>query len=388
MPNYNQTTEIPVKIIKSSKMQFISGLFEKLLKRSGNFVLILAIISSQVYLLSAFEAHVINVTARICIPLETRTPGYWKTHQEVTELLLPVTLGCDEITTFEQAFDILDSSAEAMRKKLESHLLAMKFNIKYYGVGEYFTESCYYEGQDIPINTTINELVAEADLLLCNSGTREELEDIKDKLDCLNNLHQIRECATSFQLTRFFALPTVTIEETYSTSTVTESQIEPEMFLLEEEITTLETTTTTEEITTTTEATTTEESTPPPEEPTPPPAEETTEEGTNQEEQTTEGEQTTTEGETTEGGTEDGSSSESTEGTEAGEGTEATEGGESTGDEGGTGGEEGSGGEAGTEGGEGTGDTGETGDSSSTGEGGEEASGETSPETNPTTNTE
>jgi len=111
-----------------------------------------------------------------------------------------------EVTTFEQAFDILDSNAQDMRDKLKSQLLAMKFNIAYYGVGDYFAESCHYQGRDIPINQTINELVEDADELLCIPGaTREELELIKNKLDCLNNLSEhVRICAPSSSLFNLF----------------------------------------------------------------------------------------------------------------------------------------------------------------------------------------
>jgi len=176
-------------------------LIRSILKRAGSLVFLIPIIIAQIALFSAFEAHVINVTARICIPLETRTPGYWKTHEEITTQLLPKTLGDEEITTFEQAFDILDSDAVDMRDKLKSHLLAMKFNIAYYGVGDYYVESC----DGIPIGDYINNIVAEADALLLNpDATREELEAIKNKLDCLNNLHEIRECAATSSLLNLF----------------------------------------------------------------------------------------------------------------------------------------------------------------------------------------
>ena len=192
---------MPVKIvtdiykIKAKAQNKINiELIKKILKRAGSLVLIVPFILAQVVLLSAYEAHVINVTAHICQYSETRTPGYWKTHEEITTQLLPKTLGCDEpITTFSEAFDVLDSNAKDMRDKLKSQLLAMKFNIDYYDIGNIYIESC--DGK--PIYKTINELVARADALLCDPDTkRKDLEDIKNMLDCINNLHKISQCAT------------------------------------------------------------------------------------------------------------------------------------------------------------------------------------------------
>ena len=240
--------KIPVRIIdlrsisnKAQKEMKLS-LLKPFLRKAGSFILALVIISTQVLLLSAFEAHVINVTAHICNYSETRTPGYWKTHEEITTQLLPQTLGCDatgttfEVTTFEQAFDILNSNAKDMRDKLKSQLLAMKFNVAYYGVGDYYAESCNYEGKDIPINETINQLISEADALLCDpSATENDLEVIKNKLDCLNNLHQIRACATPSPLLSLFnsnveieisdeiTTTTINIEATTTEATITEA---------------------------------------------------------------------------------------------------------------------------------------------------------------------
>lgn len=184
------------------KKEIKGGGFQKFFKRLGFAVLIAFALVVQVALLSAFEAHVINVTAHICHYSETRTPGYWKTHEEITMQLLPQTLGCDEtVTTFEQAFDILDSNAQDMRDKLKSQLLAMKFNIAYYDVGNVYIESC----NGTPIYKTINELVAQADALLCDPDTkRKDLEDIKNMLDCINNLHKISQCATPTALFNIF----------------------------------------------------------------------------------------------------------------------------------------------------------------------------------------
>lgn len=178
------------RLIKGEEEREKNKAFRKsLMRKFGYLLLALFILSGPILMLSAYEAHVINITAHICIPLQTRTPGYWKTHEEVATPLLPQPLGCDEegnifwVNTFEQAFDILDSNAQDMRDKLMSHLLAMKFNVAYYGIGGYIPDICGANGK------TIDELIVEADALLCDpNAKRQDLQDIKNIFDCSNNL--------------------------------------------------------------------------------------------------------------------------------------------------------------------------------------------------------
>jgi len=128
--NTKMTTEIPKKEKKRGLLKFFP-------KKVGGLVLILVIFSAQALVLSAFEAHVINVTAHICIPLETRTPGYWKTHPEIyiDNDYLPQYLGDEEINTEQKAFQVFkDGDAKEMRNQLKSHILAMKFNIAHFGI--------------------------------------------------------------------------------------------------------------------------------------------------------------------------------------------------------------------------------------------------------------
>jgi len=152
------------------------------------FVTLLAIIfiAGQSYLFSAYEAHVINVTARICRYSETRTPGYWKNHEEVYEQYLPVSLGPTSIDIVEAAEEIFNNAtAVDMADKLRAHLLAMKFNIEHYDVGEYYVIGW----------GTIDEIVVLADdLLTPDYGTREEMEEVKDVLAYLNELHRLTHC--------------------------------------------------------------------------------------------------------------------------------------------------------------------------------------------------
>lgn len=317
MSNYHKKMTIPIKIINKvgeGQETIRKGFIKLIPQKTIRLLLIFTVIFlSQIYLFSAFEAHVINVTAHICNYSETRTPGYWKTHEEITTPLLPYInwVECeDPIITFEQAFKILDYNAKDMRKKLMSHLLAMKLNVANFGIGEYFAETCEFNGKTFQINKTINELVTEADVLVCDEeATRKELEDAKNVLECLNNAHTLRYCANSplrFDQFAFISNEVLLVtnegelieviapaagepmlivppteEATGTEPTSTEATSTEETIIIEN----VEGTTTTEEATTTensenppevppeTPEVPPEEPTPPPEEPTPPPEE-------------------------------------------------------------------------------------------------------------------
>lgn len=152
------------------------------------FFLVLAgmLIAGQSYMLSAYEAHVINVTAKICRYSETRTIGFWKNHQEVYAPYIPTFLGDSYIGSPEAADEVFqNANAEDMSDMLRAQLLAMKFNIAHFGVGEY----------EIIGWGTVSEVVALADYLLTPPyGTREEMEQVKNVLDYVNNLHKLTHC--------------------------------------------------------------------------------------------------------------------------------------------------------------------------------------------------
>ena len=130
----------------------------------------------QSSLFNAFEAHVINVTAKICDNSETRTMGYWKNHESVYEPLLPQNLGNDIIDTQQKVEQVFDDYNLSMRNKLMGQLLAMKFNIAYFGIGGYYVEG---EGK------TLNEIVEEADDLIKQSTEPliSVLENMKNIMD-------------------------------------------------------------------------------------------------------------------------------------------------------------------------------------------------------------
>ncbi len=191
--------EILIRIIKDKKTKkrkiVFSASFPKFVLLSA---IIISLIIGQSYLFSAYEAHVINITAKICRHSETRTMGFWKNHEEYynpyclsvclglfsTENMCLGTLVDSEIQAdaiFEEA------NADNMVDMLRGQLLAMKFNVCNFGIGGYTVEN---EGM------TINEIISWADNLLTPFfGTRDEMEEVKNILDYVNNLHQLRYCS-------------------------------------------------------------------------------------------------------------------------------------------------------------------------------------------------
>lgn len=199
-PTYHKEVKVPVEIVEgtkrvSSKSQKTINLdlSKQFFKKFIHLVFVFFIITSQVLLFSAFEAHIINVTAHICNYSETRTIGFWKTHPEIyVANCLPTSLGSQPITTEEEADEIFqNANAQDMADQLRAQLLAMKFNICYFAIGEYEPEP----------GRSLNDIVAEAEVLLQLTQipglepTREELEAMKNLLNDINNLHQIRACS-------------------------------------------------------------------------------------------------------------------------------------------------------------------------------------------------
>ena len=195
--NYYKKVKTPVRIINSKKRisnitqkETNFGAFRYFLKKAGNLILILFIISIPVYLLSAFESHVVNVTARICSPSETRTMGFWKNHPNAYDpFCLPQYLGDEPVSTIEEVNQVFkDANADIMRDMLKGQLLAMKFNICGFGIDA-------WEGEEFD-GKTLGKIVEWADNLLRDANyTREEQEFVKNLLDYANNLHQVKYCS-------------------------------------------------------------------------------------------------------------------------------------------------------------------------------------------------
>jgi len=153
-----------------------------------SFVILGLIISATAFLGQAYEAHIVNVTAEICNFSETRTIGYWKNHPYAYANFLPIYLGDMEVLSVDTAQDVFDVKANFMADMLRAQLLAMKFNIAQFGIGEYIPE-----GQD----KNLNQIIEEVDNLLKDpNASPEELKRLKDILDKANNLHQISYCSS------------------------------------------------------------------------------------------------------------------------------------------------------------------------------------------------
>jgi len=119
-----------------------------------------------------------------CIYRYTKTIGYWKNHPE--NYILPQNLGCETITTSEQAIEIFENAnADDIVDMLKAQLLAMKFNVSYFGIGQYNVP-----GHDI----SVNEVVEQAETLLCSNASKQEMSSVKNLLDHLNNHHLVEYC--------------------------------------------------------------------------------------------------------------------------------------------------------------------------------------------------
>ena len=144
-------------------------------------------------LIFAFEAHVINVTATIenpeCKEFDIRSRGFWKTHEELW--ILPQSVGPTYVDTKEKAKEILEYGGNDMAQKIARELLALKFNITYYGLGNAFVPR---------ENTRIGDLAWEADQLLVrlnanpDSVTKEELEGMKGRVEKTNTAGRVAGC--------------------------------------------------------------------------------------------------------------------------------------------------------------------------------------------------
>ncbi|MDZ4229596.1 MAG: hypothetical protein U1C53_00475, partial [Candidatus Veblenbacteria bacterium] len=119
-----------------------------------------------------------------CRQVEVRGMGYWKTHEE--NWILPQTLGDESVDTASEAQDVFDLNDSVMRNKLMKHLLALKFNIAYFGVGPLVPAS---------ETITVDELAALADALLQDgSATDAQLEAMKNRVEAVNEADYLEDC--------------------------------------------------------------------------------------------------------------------------------------------------------------------------------------------------
>jgi len=139
--------------------------------------------------ISAFEAHVINVTARIenrfCEKLDVRSMGFWKTHKSLW--MFPQIIGDEQIEAPEQAEIIFDSDNNIMKHKFQKQLLTLAFNISYFKVGNAIVPN---------EKITINFLKKEADNLLKKNppASDNDLETMKDRVEAVNTAGKVEIC--------------------------------------------------------------------------------------------------------------------------------------------------------------------------------------------------
>ena len=126
------------------------------------------------------------LSAGACVEKEVRSKGYWTTHEE--NWIFPQTLGNITIENENDASFIFDLPDDSQENKLKKQLLALKFNIAYFGVG-----GAVVPGESI----TISELAAEADALLSEDPLPADdvLEEMKNRVEAVNVAEAVEVCA-------------------------------------------------------------------------------------------------------------------------------------------------------------------------------------------------
>ncbi len=139
--------------------------------------------------LHAFEAHVINVTAKImprpCLIFNVYSQGYWKNHTD--EWLLPQNLGPLEINTVEEGLEIFDTKKTHL-DKLRVQLLALKLSLaSEEGAGQALVPG---------LVITLQQLADQVDALLSQDPLPSDtvLEDLKDLVESVNVAHTVSTC--------------------------------------------------------------------------------------------------------------------------------------------------------------------------------------------------
>lgn len=202
--------------IKKRKLRsFNAGyIFNIILKTLSLICISGLIIITDLPLLHAFEAHVVNVTGQVCYKEgETRTIGYWKTHPDIAQNYLPLAVGNNNIETITKAIDVLNfsGSPNLIENKLSAQLLGIKLNILHYSINEYYVLSDsalvsdlirFFEEegkieQSIWImdyfgnseGKLLAEIADRADEMLVENNEKFENEAMMKLLDSINNLH-------------------------------------------------------------------------------------------------------------------------------------------------------------------------------------------------------
>ena len=114
--------------------------------------------------------------------LGTRTLGFYKNHPCVVAQVLPISIAGEEVTDVDRVIEILEGRKNH-RSRLLSQLMATKLNVAVFGIGYCTLEELGLEGDE-----TVNEVIAQAEELLADSGaTKDQLSAMQDLLDRINN---------------------------------------------------------------------------------------------------------------------------------------------------------------------------------------------------------
>ena len=163
----------------------VGYVFKLLLASKIGLILVLA---TLVVPLTAFEAHVVNVTATIerrpCLERQVRTIGYWKNHPN--ERVFPQTVGDTTVKNNSEADAVFTLPNNVTANKLKKQLLALKFSIAYFGSGD---------GLVMPENITLDQLAAQADAaLLADPQNYDQIAFYHNLIDEILNTHTISTC--------------------------------------------------------------------------------------------------------------------------------------------------------------------------------------------------
>ncbi|MBI3589667.1 MAG: hypothetical protein HY093_04650 [Candidatus Liptonbacteria bacterium] len=145
--------------------------------------------------LAAFEAHIVNVTATIerkpCLTYEIRSMGYWKNHP--SQRIFPQTVGDTTVANNAEADAVFNLPNNVLANKLKKQLLALKFDIAYFGSGE-----AIVGGGD---STTLSQLAAQADAaLLADPQVSDTLAYYHNLIEEINTSETVSTCDQFFLL--------------------------------------------------------------------------------------------------------------------------------------------------------------------------------------------
>lgn len=147
------------------------------------------ILMSNFPLLGASENPIIEVTANICENTETNMILKWNGNAEIYSALLPQKLGNEMIESQNEAVGILQLENDLnIRNKLRSELLALKFNIAHFEIGD-----------NIPIDDikkSPTEIADQADALLALDPPPlfTELDDMRINIEKANSFIKFHIC--------------------------------------------------------------------------------------------------------------------------------------------------------------------------------------------------